>query len=120
MATRDASGRFARKAWTDLAPKTRAEKLRHGIGRQEHEQGVSVRTLRTLEKEVEKYYGRDPAEVRQELMTHDLVAVQRASKMRQKMHDLYDKGRHSEARALWEQRDQSLPEWMFFYHGAFS
>lgn len=120
MVARDSSGRFARKDWSDLSPKTRAEKLRHGIGPREHSSGVSVRTLRQLEREVEKYYGRDPSEVRQELMSYDLVAVQRAARDRQRMHDLYDKGLHADARRLWEQRDTSLPEWMFYYHGAFS
>lgn len=31
----------------------------------------------------------------------------------------YEKGNPERGRALWRQRDPSMPEWMFWYHGAF-
>jgi len=32
---------------------------------------------------------------------------------------LYESGQRDRARLVWMQRDQSLPEWIFWYHGVF-
>lgn len=117
---RASSGRFSAKPWSDLSPKTRAEKLRHGIGPKEHAAGVSVKKVQAFERELVRLYDRDREEVRQELKSYDMLKVSRAIDSQRRMAKLYDQGRSADARALWEKRDQSLPEWMFYYHGAFS
>lgn len=41
-------------------------------------------------------------------------------RQQQEMQRLFLSGKFAEARRLWQTRDTSLPDWMFFYHGYFS
>lgn len=38
----------------------------------------------------------------------------------ERMQQLYSEGYVQKAREMWDSRDPSLPDWMYFYHGVFS
>lgn len=42
-----------------------------------------------------------------------------AIERQQRAEKFYDKGEFDKARHEWENRDTDLPDWMFYYHGAF-
>ena len=117
---RNTNGRFASKPWSDLSPKTKAEKARYGIGPKEHAAGVSVKRIQRFERKLADLYDQDRKDVRDALRSYDVVKVSRAIDLQRDMESAYMSGDDRRARELWETRDQSLPEWMFFYHGAFS
>lgn len=117
---RRSDGRFSSKPWSELSPKTRAEKQRYGIGPQEHAAGVSVKRLQSFKNKLSDLYGKDREEVRDALRSFDVTKVSNAAALQREMERAYMDGDGRKARELWETRDTSLPEWMFFYHGAFS
>jgi hypothetical protein len=65
-------------------------------------------------------YSREIDAIREALEGYDRGAIYSAIKLQREAQDLYHAGRLSEATAKWEQRDRSLPDWMFYYHGYFS
>jgi hypothetical protein len=128
-----------RQTWEQLTPAYRARLERQGIGKTQHEAGASLHKARgktsqqheaqqnKINRGVNKFidefsrlYGRDPVDVREALSEFPKAQVWAGIQNQQKMQELYHEGRVNEARRLWEMRDQSLPEWMHYYHGYFS
>jgi hypothetical protein len=111
---------FQRKGWANLSPKYRKELARFGIDQSRYQAGASRRQWLSFERRQEAYYGRDTSEIREELREHDPATVIDAINAQKRMEEYFHAGRMEEARRLWDQRDTSLPEWMFYYHGMFS
>jgi len=111
---------WRKKKWSDLAPSTRKRYEQSGINAQRHAAGASRRDWDQFLDRQQRYYGRDRDEMREELADYDKGALIDAVMLQRKMQELYDQGRMAEARALWEARDQNLPAWLYWYHGAFS
>ena len=134
---------MARKPWEQLSPGYRARLERQGITKQSHAKGAALpesaakkarRTtqrqakeradkqlyIREWRKDVERMYHIPPSELRalqRRLSVDELYA---AIVYQEKMQQLYGSGQFAKAREMWDNRDKSLPDWMFFYHGYFS
>ena len=135
---------MARKSWGELSPAYRARLERAGIGSREHAAGATLHKARghkslqhektqRIERRAEReafadrwatqyarLYGMPVDEVRRELSTVSVTRLNKGLRRQLEMQRLYDEGRFEEATELWEMRDTSLPEWMFFYHGYFN
>lgn len=135
---------MARKSWDELSPAYRARLERAGIGSREHAAGASLHKARghkTMQHEktqriqnrvardtfaqrwagqYARLYGRPVDEVRRELARIPVTRLNKGLRRQVEMQRLYDQGLFDEATEMWEQRDTSLPEWMFFYHGYFN
>jgi hypothetical protein len=130
---------MARRTWEQLSPAYQARLRKQGIGPEEHASGVPLHKARgkqSPQAEAEqrkwyrhinkfanrfaRYYGVDADDVKDAVKELGKPEAQRALALQERMEELYHEGRQEEARQLWESRDRSLPDWMFFYHGAFS
>lgn len=128
-----------RKSWDQLSPTYRERLQRQGITPEQHAEGVSLagargqgssqkenerrrqqRKIRKWSKLYSRFYYRDEDEIREELEEYDREQVVEAIDLQLLMQELYDRGEISKAHALWEMRDTDMPEWMYFYHGAFA
>jgi len=119
---RVSSGRgrgWRKKAWSDLAPSTRKRYEQAGINAQRHAAGASRSDWDNFLRRQEIYYGRDRDEMREELRGFDKGKLIDAVIKQERMQSLYNEGRMAEARAMWDARDQDLPDWMHYYHGIF-
>ncbi len=130
---------MARKGWDLLSPAYRARLERKGITEQGYAGGQSLSAARghisaTVESDrarfrrsVERFktrlvlfYGRDEEEIEEVLdglsrsEIEDLMSTQRDAER------LYDSGLRDEASAIYVERHRDLPDWLYFYHGAFS
>lgn len=127
-----------RKAWDQLSENYRARLERQGISRAQHESGAALhkargkksatheRTQRKERREINAWiadfsqvYGISRADIRQELKGISSPKLAAAIRQQSRMQDLYNQGLQGQARAIWDQRDRSLPEWMFYYHSFF-
>lgn len=129
-----------RKSWDELTPDYRARLERKGVNRAKHESGKGShakarghksrpherkqsREYREVNSWIADYagmYGKDPDDVREALAEFPKTQVVAGIHHQLKMQELYHSGRFKQARALWDKRDRSLPDWMNFYHGYFS
>lgn len=115
--------------WQGLSPDYRHRLERSGITQQQYESGISLTKARGHQftapfnrwlKRQENFYGRD-----RQMMIAELAGINRgkllqAIQLQEKAEDLYNEGRMSEATRLWNMRDTSLPDWIYYYHGYFS
>lgn len=106
--------------WNLLAKSTQQKYRRKGIDAGRYQRGASLGAFDKFVRDQSRYYGRDPDEVREELKDYDAGAVFDAISLQQEIQKAFLSGDVEAARRLWETRDQTLPDWMFYYHGAFS
>lgn len=130
---------MARKPWEQLTPGYRARLERGGIGKAQHESGATLakarghktpqaesaqqkqnRGINKWAANYSRFYGRDIDDVKDVIDEYGKSEVWKGIQLQTKAQELYDQGRLNEARRVWETRDQSLPDWMFYYHGYFS
>jgi hypothetical protein len=126
---------MARKGWDQLSTNYRSRLERKGVGKTAYESGASLqqarghksaghestrRIINDFIRRMELYYGRDPDDTREALAEYSTAQVAAGVRRQRDSERAYDRGHMQLAKDLWEQRDQSLPDWMFFYHGAFS
>ena len=129
-----------RKSWDELSPEYRARLERKGVNRAKHASGSTnlakarghksvvherkqSREYRQVNSWIGDYarmYGRDEDDVREALAEFPKSQVAAGIAHQKKMQELYHDGRFKQARALWNKRDRSLPDWMNYYHGYFS
>lgn len=128
---------MARKGWDALTDAYRDRLLRGGISQAAYESGSPLTRARGHTNPRLESFRR---QARQFAETHSERTYQpeRADQMRhyilhlgvndgrdymrdaREMVRLYERGDTDAARALWDQRNQSVPEWMNYYHGIFS
>jgi hypothetical protein len=65
-------------------------------------------------------YAMDVEDIRIELRGKDRGKIMDAIHNQKRMEAEYMSGEINAARDAWLSRDDDLPEWMFYYHGAFS
>lgn len=106
--------------WNSLAPSTQKRYQRLGIDKTRYESGARRGDWDKFYDRQSKFYGMSRSEVREGLEGYDRGAIYDAVKLQQRMIELYQSGHGDQARALWETRDQDMPEWMYYYHGMFS
>ena len=130
-----------RKAWSDLTPGYRARLERSGVTEASHSRGVPIKAaqhnaymdlVNAYSPDFERMYGRTSrdnprpgrpwnapniADVLKNLSPAKGRAFIKEQLAAQRY---YDRGELAKAQRKWQQRDRSLPEWMYFYHGAFS
>lgn len=107
-------------SWEQLAQSTQKRYQSAGINRARYERGASRTDYDRFLRDQERYYGRDRDDVKEELRGFDRGAIIDAANLQREMQRLFDAGDVESARRLWETRDENMPAWMFFYHGAFS
>lgn len=106
--------------WEALAPSTQKRYQSSGVGKDQYERGARRDDYSRYIRDQERYYGRDAESVKDELSEYNKRAVVDAIVLQRHMQQAFMSGDVDAARRMWEARDQSLPEWMFYYHGAFS
>lgn len=134
---------MARKRWEDLSPKYRARLERQGITKQSHGAGATLpesvakkarrtaqrqakeraekqKHIREWRNDVIRMYHIPPEEIRELQRRLSVDEMYAAIVYQEKMQELYVSGRFAKAREMWDNRDKSLPDWMFFYHSYFS
>lgn len=118
-----------RKAWSDLSPQYRARLAKAGVTPQSHQSGASLTKARGHQytkpfndwlSSNARMYGRDEQMMRADLAGFKKADIFSAIQLQQDAERAYNEGRLAEATRLWNMRDRSLPDWMFYYHGYFS
>lgn len=125
-----------RKGWDNLSESYRARLQRSGITRSKYNSGRSLskarghtsRARETQTRNVDKFIDRyqqtypflteDYDQLREELRSMSPSDARKALEQQKEAQRLYDSGEIKKARRIWERRDQRLPDWMFYYHGA--
>lgn len=82
------------------------------------------------ENRVRRWFGQAKKQVRGELeeergareLVHEYgpTRINEALQLRQAIQAAFESGRVKMAKRLYAQRDDDLPDWMYFYHGVFS
>lgn len=134
---------MARKPWEQLTPGYRARLERQGITKQSHAKGAALpesaakkarraaqrqakeqaekeRHIRQWREDVIRLYHIPRKQVSKIQLRLTVDEMYAAIVYSERMRQLYESARFSQAREMWEQRDRSLPDWMFWYHGYFS
>jgi hypothetical protein len=140
----------ARKPWAELSDTYRARLLKGGVNEAQHTAGATlhkargkisapheayqkqlnrfVKEYRLLYGNIEEPFGSDgqyPAvpsgpDFRAAFAHLSTTGGLDAIRRQRRMERYYDQGKIREAQALWNTRPADYPEWMFYYHGAFS
>lgn len=121
---------WRKKAFADLTPSTQKRYGRYGIGPAEHASGLTPHQIDKWIQHQENVYGWVHEEGREYSVTvngtehsgelprgADLVRLIREQREAERA---YDSGNMDRAKARWDSRDPSVPEFMYFYHGVFS
>lgn len=123
---------WRKKTWDTLTPSTRKKYERYGISEEEYAGGMTISEVdRWVRDQMETYDWRKvgPSEyemdVNGETRRTKLSALNKREllvgiRLQRQMEGLYVSGQVERAAAMWEQRPQQLPEWLFFYHGMFN
>lgn len=122
---------WRRKTWDQLAPSTKQRYTRAGITEQRHNRGDSPRTIsRWLEQQESLYGWADEGGGEYSISVNgqefeDSLPTDRGELLdlirdQERAQAAYARGDTETARQIWENRDPNVPEWMYFYHGAFS
>lgn len=126
---------MARKGWDALSDAYRDRLVRGGISQSDYESGTPLHRARghlsarlesfaSQTSRFSKRYTEHFPERQNQVMHY--IRHMGVSDGRSYMRDvremvrLYERGDTEAARALWDQRDQSLPDYMYFYHGVFA
>lgn len=125
-----------RKAWESLTPKYRKSLENKGITKHLHESGNPLpRTRSKYSQDIDKYIERyqllygdierpyttpELAEMRDAYRQLSSAQGRKAMRLQRQAEDYYHNAEYKKAEKRWRDRDLSLPEWMFYYHGAFS
>jgi hypothetical protein len=136
-----------RKGWDAITDEYKRRLTRAGIDRSAYESGASLSQARghtstqweswkRHEKKVDQFvkeyqriydysstdtYTRpDFEQLRQTLKGMSPSKADKIMREQRKMQEYYDKGEIRKARRIWDHRDRSLPDYMFYYHGAFN
>jgi predicted ATPase len=131
--------RFQRKGWEQLSVGYRRRLERGGIGKTDYDAGASLDKARGKEKERQLardlkewkdkqrvFYGRKPKEIdaaAAALSKDELKAMLAIQAEAEQLYDprVLQKDRpKTDAHKVWLQRDKSLPEWLYYYHGFYS
>lgn len=130
---------MARKGWDALSDTYRDRLVRGGIDRGSYESGASLHGARGHKSAATESWFRDTNKFARETAWHagdqanlSVEKVKREIRSmgrregskhiahQRKLIRLYERGETQAARALWEQRDTSLPDYLFYYHGVFA
>lgn len=126
---------FRRKPWDELSEGYRKRLERQGVSPRAHASGSDIfaaRGKRSREYQAEQrfifgwysdfaqLYGRNVEDMMGDLAEFGRDEILSAMRLQEQMADLYQLGFQSDARRLWETRDRSLPDWLFYYHSYFS
>lgn len=132
---------MARKPWDQLSPTYQRRLLSKGIGPQQHANPSTslhqargkvspqhesyLRRVNTFVARYEKLYGSigdvpDAPDFREAFKGLSTSDGDKAMRLQLRMEKYYDNGDFRKASDLWETRDPTLPEWMYYYHGHFS
>jgi hypothetical protein len=132
-----------RKRWEDLSPDYRKRLERNGITEAKHASGAGLAKARGKKSAnyerhqsrlrkfakiyADTYHGFAPAEhakSRQEVLQvlRAMPQKQAQNVMRRQAEALeaYLRGDSAKGRRLWNRRNKRLPDWLYYYHGAFS
>jgi hypothetical protein len=125
-----------RKGWDNLSDSYRKRLQRSGITKSKYNSGRPLAKarghtsraretqIRQVDKFIERYQStyeflsEDYDELREELRRMRPGETKRALEQQREAQKLYDSGEIIKARRIWEKRDKRLPDWMFYYHGA--
>ena len=123
-----------RKRWEDLSENYRDRLIRKGVTRQSHEAAASplhyARGQTSARNEnfrkrattfANRYTnaGQPASTIRHNVLLMGVVEGTRYMLNQRKMVDMYESGDVAGARTMWEQRDQTIPDYMHYYHGVF-
>lgn len=121
-----------RKGWDALSDAYRDRLKRSGINKQVYESGAPLHGARGHTSQVRENFnqqsrrfaktyvaGREETRVRQQVQAMGAQKGRAYMEDVRKMVRLYESGDTEQAKRLWEGRDQSLPAYLFFYHGLF-
>lgn len=134
---------FRRKGWDALTPAYRKRLERGGISQSRYEAGESLKQARghkpkpvtppkpiipplttdELDDYIEKMrdlYRVPEYVIRQDLSGLSAERLRDAVRLQVRMEEAYHTDHYADATALWEQRDDSLPDWMNRYHSWFN
>lgn len=127
---------FQRKGWDSLSDGYRRRLERGGITEQSYGSGASLSKARgkgqeeQLRKDLadwkerqKQFYGKKQGEINASVRGLTKEQLRAMLKTQAEAEGLFDprvenaKRPQTPAHRVWEQRDKSLPEWMFYYHG---
>lgn len=130
---------MARKGWDQLSDAYRRRLERGGITAETYGQGASLsqarghispaheadisRYRRDVTRFVDRmvlYYGRDEEEVRELLDDLSRSEIEGLMATQRHAEQLYDSGLKSMAADVYVHRNRGYPDWIYYYHGAFS
>ncbi len=131
---------MARKGWDVLSDSYRDRLIRGGISKSDYDAGQPLHGARghlsagkeswmkqssRFAKEIVWHSGGKDSHLTEDRVKRDIRSLgrQRGSSHiadQRRMIRLYERGDTEAARALWERRNTSLPDYMYFYHGVFA
>jgi hypothetical protein len=123
---------WRKKTWETLAPSTKKKYERYGITSDDYASGVTVGVVDSWLRKQERTYGWEKEEGRTYSMTVNGTTYEQSLseldkrklidgiRVQKQMEAAYENGDVEGAQRMWASRDPELPDWMMFYHGAFS
>lgn len=130
---------MARKGWDALSNAYRERLIRGGVDKAGYDAGMPLQGARGHMTAGKEQWMKDSNKFAHETVWHSgkdsrltvdrvrrevrSMGKQRGSRHiseQRRMIRLYERGETEAARALWEQRDTSLPDYFYFYHGVFA
>jgi hypothetical protein len=128
-----------RKGWENLSAGYRSRLERGGITEELYRRGRTLvkarghtstrreaedkqynKLLRDYINRQEEFYDKSEEEVRDGIAGLSKEQIRAIISHQKKEEALYDAGQRDEATAEWRARIQRYPDWLFYYHGAFS
>ena len=123
---------MARKGWDALSDAYRARLQRKGIGQSAYESGAFLHGARGHTSQAQESFTRrvgrfvqthgapqEPEEQAQHIRGMGTSQGQAYMDYRRKMTRLYERGEYRKAEAMYQRRDKSVPQSMWWYHGMF-
>lgn len=131
--------RFQRKGWDDLSTGYRKRLERGGITQQSYDSGVSLskargkageeqlrQDLATWKDKQRIFYGRKPKEIDASVRGLTKDELRALLKIQAEAETLFDpRVKQSDrpktkAHKVWNRRQKTVPEWMYYYHGYYA